>query len=149
MTCDPALVGGSEEDVSSFLDNSEEPFHVDWREDEADVVAYVAERIPRQLGAVWADDPVDLVVTYEGRSTPLGLKLAPSDRSRCLARLNEIIGPDFEIRAFSQTIATSDTISFYVKPRSWWDWMGAEFPEQVARVFTRISPEIDLFALAL
>jgi hypothetical protein len=112
-------------------------------------VESVAEKIaPVDMFGEWTDDdPTDVEVTYKGKTSRLGLTLAPIDRSLALAGLNRIMAGDFEIRAFKVTVGTSDTLSCYVKPSSWWKSMDAEFPSEMAKTFMVLPEGVDLFSL--
>src|SRR5258708_7214657 len=105
-----------------------------------DIVEYVAEKIPQvNLSSAWTDDgPTDLVVSYQGRQTSLGLTESPSDRYIVLRGLNRIMAGEYELRVFTVTLET-DTHAFLVKPCSWWRAMEQRFPERIAAIFSRVT----------
>jgi hypothetical protein len=82
----------------AFFDN-ECPhfFAVDWREDDADIVAYCAEALELEsLTAEWRGD--DLFITFDGQEARVPLVMDVADRHITICTLNDVLSPNYEVR---------------------------------------------------
>jgi len=95
----------------AFFDNGCPHFcAVDWREDDADIVAYCAQALELQtLTAEWRDE--DLLITFEGREVKVPLQIDVADRHITVCTLNDVLSPKYEIR-FLVFSHGSDTLGF-------------------------------------
>jgi hypothetical protein len=83
-------------------------FAVDWREDDADIVAYCAKALSLEsLTAEWRDE--DLLIIFDGREVRVPLQMDVADRHITLCTLNEVLSPKYEVR-FLVFSHGSDTI---------------------------------------
>src|SRR5262245_59107830 len=139
---DPVLIEGSDQKLQDYIWDTGKSIIVDHREEEATIVEYMARIIPEAgLTCEFAEDD-DLVVTYKGQPTKVGLTFSPKDRYITIRKLNSILAGDYEIRVFRATL-DSDTHSLYVKSSEWWASMDAYFPDRIAHLFAKITDEID------
>jgi hypothetical protein len=82
----------------AFFDN-ECPhfFAVDWREDDADIVAYCAEVLQLDsLTAEWRGE--DLFITFDDREVRVPLLMDVADRHITICTLNDVLSPNYEVR---------------------------------------------------
>lgn len=94
-------------------------FAVDWREDDADIVAYCAEALELDsLTAEWRDD--DLFIIYDGREVRVPLLMDLADRHITICTLNDVLGPKYEIR-FLVFSHGSDTLGFAALSMAEWN----------------------------
>lgn len=108
-------------------------FAVDWREDDADIVAYCAESLGLQnLKAEWSGS--ELVVDYNGARHVVPLLEDEGDRHVTLCALNDILAPNYELRFFVGSHG-SDTGGFAALPTSDWQTLERECPDAVAENF--------------
>jgi len=85
-------------------------FAVDWREDDADIVAYCRKALELEsLTAEWRDE--DLFIVFGGREVRAPLQMDVADRHITICALNDVLSPNYEVRflVFSQG---SDTLGF-------------------------------------
>jgi hypothetical protein len=67
---------GRREDIETALEDVPEAIVVDWREEETDLVSYVADQLPNHnLTATLGDDESTLLVTFDGQVKPVSLSL--------------------------------------------------------------------------
>lgn len=93
-----------------FDDECSHFFAVDWREDDADIVAYCADALGLDsLTAEWRDS--DLVITFDSQETRVPLLMDVADRHITVCTLNDVLSPNYEIR-FLVFSHGSDTIGF-------------------------------------
>jgi hypothetical protein len=139
---DRVLVKGNEEELDEYI-NSKACIIVDWREEDDAIIEMVCKRIPEAgMSFKFNDDYSDLLITYKGSQTNVGLTLSMQDRYITIRALSRVLAGDFEIRAFKQTL-DSDTHSLYVKPCAWWAEMDARFPNRMKRLFVKITDALD------
>ena len=137
------LIEGTDHQLVQSAAGLEQAFLVDWRDQEDWILDEIIARMPDGLLSYrWTDDQQDLMATYKGFETPLGLTSTPADRYVALRALNKILMPDYEIRVFSISFG-SDTHTFYLQPSSWWSEMDAHFAARMSSVFTKISDQTD------
>jgi hypothetical protein len=85
-------------------------FAVDWREDDADIVAYCAQALELEsLTARWRDE--DLFIMFDGREAKVPLQIDIADRHITICTLNDVLGPKYEVR-FLVFSHGSDTLGF-------------------------------------
>lgn len=134
---DKVLLAGSSQELNDYIEKSGKCLVVDWRSDEGDLTAALAELLPAGwLKGEYGTD--DLYVTYRGARHKVGLKMSPEDRYLWLRRMNEVMAGDFELRAFRHTLG-DDTHCFLPGRCSWWAAMAEAFPKEVKRVFAKIT----------
>src|SRR5262245_41896730 len=82
----------------AFFDNEcTHFFAVDWREDDADIVAYCAQALGLDsLTAEWRDE--DLFIVFDGRAVRVPLQIDVADRHITLCALNDVLSPKYEVR---------------------------------------------------
>jgi hypothetical protein len=140
---DPVLLSGDDNSIHEFASDPDRCVIVDWREDETDLIAYVANAIPEAgLSFVESESGEDLLLSYKGRSAPAGLTMSPRDRYITIRAINRLLAGDYEMRLFRVTYE-SDTHSFYVKPASWWHETEQAYPAEMARVFRVVDDGLD------
>ena len=67
-------------------------FAVDWREDDAYIVAYCTEALGLEsLTAEWRDE--DLFIIFEGREVRVPLQIDVADRHITICTLNDVLSP--------------------------------------------------------
>src|SRR5215475_7620743 len=72
-------------------------FAVDWREDDADIVACCAGVLGLEsLTAEWRDE--DLYITFDDREVRAPLQIDVADRHITICTLNDMLSPEYEIR---------------------------------------------------
>jgi hypothetical protein len=140
---DPVLLAGDDEAIHEFASDTDKCIIVDWREEEGDLIGYVIDQIP-DAGLSFDEDESgeDLVLTYKGRTLPVGLTMSPRDRYITIRAINKILADDYEMRLFRVTYE-SDTHSFYLKQCSWWRAAEQAHPQEIARVFRVVDQELD------
>jgi hypothetical protein len=140
---DPVLLSGDDEAIQEFASDTDKCVVVDWREDEGDLIDYVIDLIP-EAGLSFDEDESgeDLVLSYKGRTLPVGLTRTPRDRYITIRALNKILSGDYEMRLFRVTFE-SDTHSFYLKRCGWWLSAEQAHPQEIARVFRVVDESLD------
>lgn len=58
--------------------------------------------------------------------------------------LNEVLKPDYEIRLCKISVG-SDTLEFIPLPKSLWEQLEQEYPDNVKKLFKNITPSSILF----
>ena len=140
---DPILLSGDDNAIHEFASDTDHCVIVDWREEEGDLIGYVADAIPEAgLSFAEAEEGEDLVLTYKGRSLPVGLTMSPRDRYITIRAINRVLAGDYEMRLFRVTYE-SDTHSFYIKPAEWWREAERVHPAEIARVFQVVDEGVD------
>jgi hypothetical protein len=140
---DPELLSTSDEERNEYIGESGKCLVVDWRGDEIDMVDELAEMLPDGLlSHECVDAENDDYLIFRGRRHKVGLTLSGRDRYIMLRRLNEVMAGEYELRVFRHTL-DSDTHCFYPARCDWWAAMEVAFPADVARVFARITPDMD------
>jgi hypothetical protein len=140
---DRVLISGDDDAIHEFASDTDRCVIVDWREAEDDLIGYVAKAIPDAgLSFKWSESGDDLILSYKGRSLPVGLTMSARDRYITIRAINRLLAGDYEMRLFSVTYE-SDTHSFYVKPAKWWQEVEQAYPDEMARVFLVVDEELD------
>ncbi|WP_425615186.1 hypothetical protein NA78x_005086 [Anatilimnocola sp. NA78] len=112
-------------DKAFFEGHYPEVFHVDWKEDDADIVSYCAESLRLDdLSAVWNEDQDVLTVIYRGKENVVPLQLHGGDRYITICTLNKLLEPDYEIR-YMVCSHGSDTGGFVALSNSEWQQLEA------------------------
>jgi len=143
VSYDRVLLKGTEEELDEYAYDSDACVVVDWREEDDVIIEMVSEKIPEAgLGFEFNEDFSDLVISYKGHETNVGLTLSMKDRYITIRGLCRALVRDYEIRVFKRTLE-SDTHSLYVKPCAWWAEMDARFPNRMKRLFAKITDDID------
>ena len=138
---DQVLINGDEEVLWRYSANTDHCIVVDWREEDDAIVKYVADKLGGdELSAHFTDEGLEVI--YRGIAHKLPLTFSLKDRYITLRGLNEILKDKYEIRVFNNSFG-SDTHSFYVKPKVWWEYMENHFPERMQDVFSAIGPDMD------
>jgi hypothetical protein len=140
---DPVLLSGDDDAIHELASDTDRCVVVDWREEEGNLIGYVADVIP-EAGLSFEEDETgeDIVLSYRGRTLPVGLTLSPRDRYITIRAINRLLAGDYEMRLFRVTYEP-DTHSFYVKPASWWRDAEQAHPEEIARVFRVVDEGLD------
>jgi hypothetical protein len=140
---DPALLSNDDDVINEFASDTDRCVIVDWREEEGDLIRYVADAIP-EAGLSFEDDKngEDIILSYKGRTLPVGLTMSMRDRYITIRAINRMLAGDYEMRLFRVTYE-SDTHSFYVKPAGWWREAERAHPEEIARVFRVVDEGLD------
>jgi hypothetical protein len=108
-------------------------FSVDWREDDADIVSYCAERLGlTSLSAEWRDE--DLYIVLDGRELRVPLQIDVADRHIMICTLNEVLSPNYEVR-FLVFSHGSDTLGFAALSIADWQRLEKASPAVVAKNF--------------
>lgn len=140
---DPVLLSGDDDAIDEFASDTDRCVVVDWREEESDLIGYVADVIPEAgLSFEETEDGDDIVLSYKGKSVRVGLTMTPRDRYITIRAINRLLAGDYEMRLFNVTYM-SDTHSFYVKPVSWWREAEQAYPAEIARVFRVVDEGLD------
>jgi hypothetical protein len=140
---DPALLSGDDDAINEFASDTDRCVIVDWREEEGDLIRYVTDAIPEAgLSFEEDEDGEDIILSYKGRTLPVGLTMSMRDRYITIRAINRILAGDYEMRLFRVTYE-SDTHSFYVKPASWWREAEQAHTEEIARVFRVVDEGLD------
>ena len=140
---DPVLLSNADDAIHEFASDTERCVVVDWREEEESLVGYVTDVIPEAgLSVAWDESGDDLVLSYMGKSAPVGLTMSPRDRYITIRAINRLLAGDYEMRLFNVSYM-SDTHSFYVKPAAWWREAEQAHPAEMARVFRVVDEGLD------
>jgi hypothetical protein len=143
LDIDPVLLSGDENAIHELASDTDRCVVVDWREEEASLIGYVSNVIPEAgLAFEEAESGDDLVLSYKGRSAPVGLTMSPRDRYITIRAINRMLAGDYEMRLFRVTYE-SDTHSFYVRPAQWWREAEQAYPDEIARVFRVVDEGLD------
>ena len=129
------VIDGDEEGLEEAYFEKECPhfFAVDWREDDADIVAYCAEALGLgSLTGEWRDE--DLVIIYDEREVKVPLLMDFADRHTTICALNDVLGPVYEVR-FLVCSHGSDTIGLAALSLADWRELEEANPEVVAENF--------------
>lgn len=144
-----ALDTGSDDAIWSLAKDDATCFWVDWRgEDEA--IVNDCERLLHtgKLAAeiVDADNEMgfEMFINYESRRVRVPLVEDVADRHITIHSLNQVLAPDFEIRAVVVSLET-DSIALLPLPTAAWRLLSAEFPNELAERFLQISDSPNLF----
>ena len=143
LDIDAVLLSGDDDAIHEFASDTDRCVVVDWREEEGDLIGYVAAVIP-EAGLSFEEDESgdDLVLSYKGKSAPVGLTMSPRDRYITIRAINRLLADDYEMRLFNVSYM-SDTHSFYVKPVSWWREAQELHAAEIARVFRVVDDGLD------
>lgn len=108
-------------------------FAVDWREDDADIVAYCAEALQLDsLTAEWRDER--LFICFDGREVQVPLRMDVADRHITVCTLNEVLAPQYEVR-FLVFSHGSDTAGFAALSAADWRLLEQANADVVAENF--------------
>jgi hypothetical protein len=108
-------------------------FAVDWREDDADIVAYAAEALELEsLTAEWRDE--DLFIIFDGREVKVPLQTDVADRHITICTLNDVLSPKYEVR-FLVFSHGSDTLGLAALSVADWRELEKANPAVVAENF--------------
>ncbi len=137
------LFSGDDDAIFELASDPDRCIIVDHREDESDLLGYVIDAIP-EAGLAFSEDDSgeDLVLSYKGRSIPVGLTMTPQDRYITIRAINKVLAGDYEMRLFRLTYE-SDTHSFYIKPARWWREAEQAHREELSRVFRVVDDALD------
>jgi len=118
----------------AFFDNEcSNFFAVDWREDDADIVAYCAEALELEsLTAEWRDE--NLFIIFDGREVKVPLQIDVADRHITICKLNDVLSPKYEVR-FLVFSHGSDTLGFAALSVADWCELEKANPAVVAENF--------------
>jgi hypothetical protein len=137
--CNKVLLTGSDEELNEYIEDSGKCLVVDWRSDEDDLTDELADLLPSGwLSHEWSDAEDDMYVVYRGVRHKIGITFSPADRYIWLRRMNEIMAGDYELRGFRHTLG-DDTHCFLPARCRWWLAMEEAFPNEVKRVFAKIT----------
>lgn len=140
---DKQILSRAARTLNKYISDSGRCIVVDWRGYEEDIIDEVMALLPGvPLGWKWNDAQDDLIITHGRKRYKGWLTMSVHDRYITIRKLNEILAGEYEIRGFRHTLE-DDTHCFYVMPCSWWRAMEEHFPEDVRRVFAKITPEMD------
>lgn len=140
---DEVLIAGDDEALMEYAYDTDKCVVVDWREDDEDIVEYVADFVKGELSAeMTEDEPPKMVVTYKGEESVIELTESAADRYVVLRGLNAVLEGEYELRVFKVTLE-SDTHAFLVKPVVWWQAMEERFGDRIEEVFSPLTELID------
>ena len=136
------LLKGSEIDLMDFACDKDLAIIVDWREDDSDVVQYVANFLDEdKLSANWENESLE--ITYNGTIYSLSLNFIGKNRYNTLRKLNDILKDKYEIRVFNASFG-SDTHIFLVRPLSWWHAMEKQCSEKLKIEFSGLTEDMEI-----
>ncbi|MBS1792301.1 MAG: hypothetical protein JSS81_00525 [Acidobacteria bacterium] len=136
---DEILTGGSDEDLFRYMYDHDRNIVVDWRGEDDEIVAEIAEKTGEPVSAEYTDD--GLKIRFEGAEYDLSYELfSPLEKARyvTIRKVQELLRDKYEIRVWRESML-SDTHSLYIKPREWWATMDEKFSERVERLFVEID----------
>ena len=111
-------------------------FAVDWREDDADIVAYCAQALELEsLTAEWRDE--ELFIIFDGRDVRVPLQIDVADRHITICTLNDVLSPKYEVR-FLVFSHRSDTLGLAAMSTA--DWRELEEANAVVVAENFIDP---------
>lgn len=143
LKIEPVLLSDDDDAVYEFLSTNEHCVVVDWREEETDLIGYVANAIPSaDLSVAWNVSEDDLVLSFKDRTLLVGLTFSPRDRYVAIRAVNQVLAGEYEMRLFNLTYE-SDTLVFYVKTASWWCEAELLHPTIIKRVFRVVDENLD------
>lgn len=111
-------------------------FAVDWRGDDADIVADCAAALELDsLTAEWRGE--ELFISFDGKEVRVPLLMDVADRHITICTLNDVLGPKYEVR-FLVFSHGSDTLGFAALSVA--DWRELERANSVAVAENFIDP---------
>jgi hypothetical protein len=141
-------------DEDFFYDNFYEDIDhitmwVDWREEDDNIIHYCENIIQSEQLSVATTDAenergFETTITYKGHETIIPYKGLGADRDTTIQTLNAVIGPDYEIRLFKESLG-NDTLAFLPLSNSQWTELDKKYPQQVEARFLRITNQTELF----
>lgn len=95
---------------------------VDWREEDTEVVASIAKKVPLAYTVLSTTLPrgIDIVLQFQGMQTKIPYATAYTDRDTTLFAIADIIQPTYELRWYLPSLG-SDTLGFCVLPTKEWE----------------------------
>ncbi len=143
------LESPSKERIRALLDDDTTVFWIDWREGEGDIVRYCEAVL--QTGDLHAEQVraatprgSDLFISYKGKRIRAPLINGFEDRHIALCTLNQVLGPDYEVR-FCIPSNGSDTLAFLPLPSPKWRELEQRYGATVSRLFYRFAERPNLF----
>jgi len=137
---DEVLLSGSDDHILDYLDESDDVILIDWGEEESDIVNYFDALLEGELTSDFEDG--DLIIQYEGNQARARLQMNSGDRYRTIRCIRDLIGKNYEIRVFADTLET-DTHALFVKSKTWWRWVHGQFPERMDYLFVKLTDDLD------
>lgn len=129
----------------ALLDDDQAVFWVDWRSDDAEIVAACEAVLGSGRLTCEAGDTDDLTITFGERRLPVPLTQSVHDRHHTLMALNRVLSPDYELRLVAASDG-ADTLAFTVLPRREWVRLTDRFgQEQVDTAFRPLRDDQDVF----
>ncbi len=148
-TVQQLLKTDSAEDAQSLLADTTAAFAVDWREEDDAIVRYCEEilrtgKLSAEIGETDEDPGFEMYIMYGSNLAKVPLVAGPEDRHITLHTLNQLLKPDFDIRACMASRG-SDTLVFVPLPAADWESLEKQYGERVEKHFRRISERPNLF----
>lgn len=138
---DEVFLNGSETEIGDF--SYDHGVVIDWRHEDDLIVRDFASKLENENLSAEATDE-GLRVNYNGANYNIPLTFSGKDRYITIRGLIGILKDKYEIRAFDESLG-SDTHVFYIKPKEWWAFMDANFPERMKEIFYPVDDELDFF----
>lgn len=133
------------DDRASLLDDDRAVFWVDWRSDDAEIVAACEAVLESGRLTCEVGDDDELTITFGDRRLPVPLTRSVQDRHRTLVTLGRVLAPDHEIRLVAASDG-SDTLAFAVLASRDWQHLVDRFGrEKVDDAFSPLRDDHDAF----
>ena len=144
-----AIATPTEQAIDALLEDGDTVIWVDWREAEEDIVDYCEDKL--QTGTpncecVDADNDAgfELFIEYQANRQRIPLVHGPEDRHIAIHAMNQILGPDYEIRLCIDSWG-SDTLGFVALAGDTWRSLESAFGEAVGKRFYRLAASPNVF----
>ena len=118
-------------------------FWVDWREEDAQIVALCAKSMNDRLLTAERDGE-GLVIDYRGKSVKVAPGAKGDERDLTLLALNKVLKPQYEIR-YVRASDGGDTAAFMSLPASQWKGFEKQFGDRVAAAFAKLGKDTPIF----
>jgi hypothetical protein len=137
----------SDDRIQALLDDTDTVFWVDWRGPDDDIVNDCEAII--QTGSlsaelVDADAGSEMYVSYNDKRVRVPLTDSAQDRHITLCSINEVLGPDYEIR-FCIDSNGADTLAFLPLSSSDWKDLERRYGDAVSRRFYKLAARPNVF----
>ena len=148
-TVEQLLQNESQQAVEALLDDQENVFMVDWREEDDAIVRYCEEvlktgDLAAEVVEVDGDPGFEMYISHRGQRAKVPLVIGGEDRHITLHTLNQLLKPAFEIRVCVDSNG-SCTLGFLPLPAADWLALESRFGDKVANHFRKIEEHPNLF----
>lgn len=123
---------------------------IDWREYDEEIIKYCEKilqtgELDGEAREAENDMGFNVIIKFRGIEHVIKYPGEGADRDTTIKNLNKVIGPDYEIRFWMDSIG-SDTLGFIPKESKYWEELEKEFgKEKVRKYFSVITESSKMF----